>query len=87
MRRTLNISGKLLAGCALAGLLAAGTTARADSFADLLSGGAGPGTYAVLGLANGTINLSLVTVNGNVGIAAGGSIINMAPSKIVGNVY
>lgn len=87
MRRALNISGKLLAGCALAGLLAAGTAARADSFADLLSGGAGPGNYAVLGLANGTINLSLVTVQGNVGIAAGGSIINLAPSKIAGNVY
>jgi hypothetical protein len=35
----------------------------------------------------GTVNLSLVTVTGNVGTVQGGMIINMAPSTITGNAY
>jgi hypothetical protein len=71
--------------------------AHADSFSDLSSAGAGPANYAVLGLGEGTsssqgvplneVDLSLVTVNGNVGIGQKGTIVNMAPSKINGNVY
>ena len=43
--------------------------------------------YAVLGLTNAKIINSLVTINGNEGVAQGGKISNNAPSKINGNVY
>jgi hypothetical protein len=43
--------------------------------------------YAVLGLANASINNSLVTINGNEGISAGGTLSNQAPSTVNGNVY
>lgn len=45
------------------------------------------GNYAVLGLANTKINNSLVTVNGNEGVSQGGSLTNMSPSVVTGNVY
>lgn len=41
----------------------------------------------VFGLGDGKIDLSLVTVNGNIGVYSGGTIVNMAPSTINGNVY
>jgi hypothetical protein len=43
--------------------------------------------YGVLGLENTSINNSLVTINGNEGVSQGGSLVNMAPSTITGNVY
>jgi hypothetical protein len=49
--------------------------------------------YAVLGLGSstgrsaGTLNNSLVTINGNQGVGFGGRIINMAPSSVNGDVY
>jgi len=50
--------------------------------------------YAVLGIGSssagnpaGTLNNSLVTINGNQGVGSGGQIINMAPSVINGNVF
>jgi choice-of-anchor A domain-containing protein len=42
--------------------------------------------YAVLGLQNTKINNSLVTINGNEGVSQGGTLVNMAPSTITGNV-
>jgi hypothetical protein len=57
-----------------------------SAFTDIATVGAGPGDYAVLGL-GGLVNLSNVTVTGNVGVGAGGTISNMAPSTIVGNVF
>lgn len=41
----------------------------------------------VIGLANTKINNSLVTINGNEYVSQGGSLVNMAPSTIKGNVY
>jgi hypothetical protein len=64
--------------------------ALADSFSDLSGLGAGPSSYAILGLGGAslqTVDLSLVTVNGNIGIGAGGAIDNMGPSVINGNVF
>ena len=50
--------------------------------------------YAVLGIGSssagnpaGTLNNSLVTINGNQGVGSGGHIINMGPSVINGNVF
>jgi hypothetical protein len=43
--------------------------------------------YAVLGLPNTQINNSLVTITGNEGVSQGGTLTNMAPSSIKGNVY
>jgi hypothetical protein len=48
--------------------------------------------YAVLGIGSpghsaGTLDNSLVTINGNQGVGFGGGIINMAPSTVRGNVY
>jgi hypothetical protein len=50
--------------------------------------------YAVLGIGSssagnpaGTLNNSLVTINGNQGVGFGGRIINMAPSAVNGNVF
>lgn len=68
----------------------------AFSVAFLVVPGASAGTitlgtaanYAVFGSAGTeTITNSLVTINGNEGISAGGSIANNAPSIINGNVY
>jgi hypothetical protein len=86
MTKVFGVSRLLTAG-AVACLFAGGPVARADSFSDLATAGAGPSNYAVLGLGGGQVNLSLVTVNGNVGIGAGGTIVNMAPSVINGNVF
>ena len=46
-----------------------------------------PMGLGVLGLANTTITNSNVTINGNEGVYTGGSISNMAPSTVTGNVY
>ena len=50
--------------------------------------------YAVLGIGSssagnpaGTLNNSLVTINGNQGVGFGGHITNMSPSAINGNVF
>ena len=43
--------------------------------------------YSVLGLANVTINNSLVTITGNEGVSQGGKLTNQGPSTITGNVY
>ena len=50
--------------------------------------------YAVLGIGSssagntaGTLNNSLVTINGNQGVGFGGRVINMAPSSVNGNVF
>jgi hypothetical protein len=43
--------------------------------------------YSVLGLNGTSINNSLVTINGNEGVSQGGSLTNMAPSTVNGNVY
>jgi hypothetical protein len=43
--------------------------------------------YAVLGLAGTALDNSLVTINGNEGVSAGGTLTNMAPSTVNGNVY
>jgi hypothetical protein len=50
--------------------------------------------YAVLGIGSssarnpaGTLNNSLVTINGNQGVGFGGHITNMAPSAVNGNVF
>lgn len=75
-----------LAGVLVLLALAGAAPAAADSFTALNSAGAGPGSYAVLGL-GGTVNLSLVTVNGNVGDVYDGKITEQAASKINGNVY
>lgn len=63
--------------------------ARADQIIDLGTAGG----YAVVGLSNSslttgtTINLSLVTVNGAIASDSHGTVNNMAPSVINGNVY
>ncbi len=59
--------------------------ARADAFDDLVSSGAD--NYAVFELDANAVKLSAVTVNGNVAVASGGRIMNMAPSTIADNVY
>ena len=43
--------------------------------------------YGVLGLQNTKIKNSLVTIHGNEGVSQGGSLTNMAPSTITGNVF
>ena len=43
--------------------------------------------YGVLGLKNTQINNSNVTITGNLGVSQGGTVVNMAPSTITGNVY
>jgi hypothetical protein len=60
-----------------------GLNCQASSIPSLASAA----NYAVLGLANTNINNSLVTINGNEGVSAGGSLTNMAPSVVNGNVY
>lgn len=59
--------------------------AHADSFSDL--GVGSDYNYAVFQLGGATINLSNVTVNGNVAVRTGGNISNMAPSTVNGDVY
>ncbi len=59
------------AGTAAAGVISLGTA----------------NNYSVLGLNNTTITNSLVTIYGNEGVSQGGSLSNMAPSTITGNVY
>jgi len=74
-------------------LLAAATTiAHATAFSDLTTANAGPSNYSVLGLGGGgyvhsAVDLTNVTVTGNVGVGAGGAIDNQSPSVITGNVY
>jgi len=60
--------------------------ARASTVFSTLAA-AGPGNFAVLGLQNTFVNLSLVTINGNAGVSAGGTLDIMAPSVINGNVF
>jgi uncharacterized repeat protein (TIGR01451 family) len=43
--------------------------------------------YGVLGLRGTAINNSLVTIHGNEGVSQNGSLTNMAPSTVTGNVY
>ncbi len=43
--------------------------------------------YGAFELGGGEMDLSLVTINGSVAVAQGGTIDNMAPSTISGNVY
>lgn len=50
--------------------------------------------YAVLGIGSssagnyaGTLNNSLVTINGDQGVGFGGRIINMSPSSVTGNIF
>jgi hypothetical protein len=81
---------------AVAVLLASVGHAKADaavivSVSQLLGSAS---NYAVLGIGSstapnraGTLNNSLVTINGNQGVGFGGSIINMSPSRVTGNVY
>lgn len=84
----------------IAGMLALGAqqanASVVDPFADLNSSAtgyspAGPSNYGILELGgtSGTrnLNLSAVTVNGNVGVGSGGTVTNQAPSKIVGNLF
>jgi PEP-CTERM motif len=44
-------------------------------------------SYTVLGLSNTVVNLSAVTVDGNVGVGPGGDLKLMGPSTINGNAY
>lgn len=67
-------------------LLCGTVAAQATPFTDLASANVGPGNYAVFGT-GGTVNLSAVTVTGNVGTASGGTISNAAPSSIHGSVF
>jgi hypothetical protein len=68
-------------GCACANSFNSTGTA-AGGFIDLGSAS----KYAVLGLKNTKIKNSLVTITGNEGVSQGGTLVNMAPSKITGNV-
>lgn len=82
-------SGVALRGCSLAAVAVAfmlfPIQARADAFTDLFSSGAGG--YAVFELGPNQLNVSLATVNGDVGIAKSGNVGNAAPSVINGDVY
>ena len=94
LRGTLKIiRPTLLAIASVAVLGALNFTAKADPL--VINGLLGTAqNYAVLGVGSstvphsaGTLDNSLVTINGNQGIGFGGQIINMAPSTINGNVY
>ncbi len=61
-------------------------SARATDVFSTLSG-AGPSDFALLGLGNTFLNFSNVAIIGNVGVSSGGTLNNMAPSSISGNVY
>lgn len=78
VRRFVTMTGLVLAFFACLAAL----PAHADSFANL----GVAGNYGVLGINGGNIVLSAVTVHGNVGDVQGGTISNMAPSSITGNV-
>jgi len=64
----------------------AAPSARATTVFATLDG-AGPGSFAVLGLDNTSVILSNVVVNGTVGISADGTLTIMAPSTVNGDVY
>ena len=59
------------AGTAAAGVISLGTA----------------NNYSVLGLKNTAITNSLVVITGNEGVSQGGSLSNMGPSAVTGNVY
>ena len=65
----------------------AASHAQATPFTDLSSAGAGPGNYAILGIASGTVTLTSGAVTGNLGIGSGGTISNASGSSITGSVF
>src|SRR4051794_27834014 len=68
---------------ALAGAFLAGpATVRAESF-DLGTAS----NLTVLGLNGTDLDLSLVTINGNVGVGPSGNLNVMQPSKIIGTAF
>ena len=76
------VSSKILTLC-LAALLLAGVNANA-ALVDMLGQA---GKYAVLSLNGTDLNLSNVTVNGDVGVGPNGSVELMAPSTVNGTLF